>query len=165
MMVGVGKVAMQDASTLFEEAIAWLRDNYGNYRFYVERDVVWTVHERLRLSIESQALPLRVFHHFPLFRGSGKVVNCDLGLVNRDESVAVAAEFKYEPSHERKNEDIWPTRFPVVFWNEGVGQDVERVRSFVEQGEAAAAYAIFIDEGRHLRHRNTIRKYGDGELL
>jgi len=138
---------MQDASTLFEAAIAWLRDNYGNYRFYVERDVVWTLQTRLVSLIQHQSLALRIFHHFPM--GDRRGINCDLALVNPDDSVALAAEFKYEPSHRRS--DIWHTKFPVVFWNEGVGHDIERVHSFVAMG--AAAYAVFIDEGGYFRHR------------
>jgi hypothetical protein len=143
---------MEDASALFEEVIAWLRDNYGNYRFYMERDLVWTVQERLRSIIEARTLRYRVFHHFPLFPGSGKVVDCDLALVRQDNSVAVAAEFKYEPSHGRKDRDIWRTKFPVVFWNEGVGHDIERIQGFATHEATTTVYAIFIDEGGFFRH-------------
>ncbi len=144
---------MRDAAELFEEAIVWLQQNYGNYRFFMERDVVWTVQQWLGSTIETRTLPYRVFHHFPLFPGSGKVVDCDLALVRPDGTVAVAAEFKYEPSHERKGRDIWRTKFPVVFWNEGVGQDIDRIRGFAIQKAADVSYAIFVDEGGFFRHR------------
>ena len=46
------------------------------------------------------------------------------------------------------------TRVPVVVWGaEGVAKDVGRIRAFVEEGAASVAFAVFIDEGRHFRHR------------
>ena len=35
------------AWTLFGEALDWLRDHYGQFEFWVERDLVWTVQTRL----------------------------------------------------------------------------------------------------------------------
>lgn len=35
---------MQLASDLFEEAIDWLKHDYHSYRFFMERDIVWTIH-------------------------------------------------------------------------------------------------------------------------
>jgi hypothetical protein len=139
---------MLTASSLFEGAVTWLQDNYGSYRFFVERDLVWTLQTRLIFQVQSEGLPFRIFHHFPVF----PKVDCDLAILNTDDSVALAAEFKYEPSHRRS--DIWHTKFPVVFWNEGVGHDIERVHEFVSRGGTPVAYAIFIDEGGHFRHRN-----------
>ena len=147
-----GRALMQDAASLFEEAIEWLRLNYHSYCFYVERDLVWTVQERLRTTLAQHSLPYRVFHHFPMFPGMHRVVNSDLALVGPDNRVIVAAEFKYEPSHDRSKRDIWHTKFPVVFWREGVGEDVARVQRFVMEGAAVAGYAVFIDEGRWFRH-------------
>jgi hypothetical protein len=41
-------------------------------------------------------------------------------------------EFKYEPDHRRRG--FWPTKFPVVFWKEGVGKDIERASQYVKKG-------------------------------
>ena len=65
----------------------------------------------------------------------------------------MAAEFKYEPSHTRKYSDILPTKLPVVFWADGVGKDMERIREFVSKGGAEVAYLVFIDEGGYFRRR------------
>ena len=69
-------------------------------------------------------------------------------------SVEVAAEFKYEPSHNRS--DIWPTKFgpTVVFWgNDGVGKDIERIKEFVTREKTKVAYSVFIDENGFFSHK------------
>jgi hypothetical protein len=49
MIIGAG---MDDgaaaASMLFGEAVAWLRDCYGQFEFWTERDLVWTVPEPVK---------------------------------------------------------------------------------------------------------------------
>jgi hypothetical protein len=68
--------------------------------------------------------------------------------------VLVAAEFKYEPSHDRSELRALPGKLPVASWRvEGVAKDVVRVREFVEAGKARTAYAVFIDERRYFRKR------------
>lgn len=143
---------MSEAAGLFEEALDWLRLNYPRFRFFVERDIVWTVQIRLAELIQARALPYRVYNDYPILPGSGRSLCTDLALLNQQGEVEVAAEFKYEPSHDRT--DIGPTKFPVVFWNEdGVLGDVQRVKRFAQKGAARAAYAIFIDEGGAFRGR------------
>ena len=109
-----------DAATLFENTMDWLRDAYGEHRFFVERDIVWTAQLRLLQEVEQANLPYRVFNDYTLF---GKT-RADLALLN-GEVVEVAAEFKYEPSHARSGE-FGPGKFPVVAWTgEGsVAKDV-----------------------------------------
>lgn len=137
------------AEALFEDALDWLRLRYGNYVFFTERDVVWTVQLRLLALVEERGLDLQVFNDYPML---GRT-RADLALVAPDGSVVVAAEFKYEPSHRRA--DIPKTKFPVVFWDtEGVGKDIQRAREFVTSGRAMTAYAVFIDEGGAFRHRD-----------
>ena len=75
------------------------------------------------------------------------------------------AEFKYDPSHQRA--DILKQKLPVVFWGEGVVEDTGRIREFVSQGAAKAAYAVFIDEGAYFRKRpappgSQWREWGNG---
>ena len=144
---------MELASELFETSIAWLRDNYSNFRFFQERDLVWTVQTHINEKIEEQELPYQVFNDYPMLSGKRRSLSTDLAILNQNGIVEVAVEFKYEPSHSRS--DILPTKFPVVSWgNDGVGKDVERIHNFVDKGVAEVAYSIFIDEGSHFRNRN-----------
>lgn len=142
---------VEGASELFESAIAWLRENYACFRFFVERDIVWTVQTRIIGLIEEQDLPYRIFNEHPILSGKRRRL-CDLAILNHTESVEVAVEFKYEPSHKRS--DIRPTKFPVVFWgDDGVGEDVRRIQDFVAKKKARVAYSVFVDEGGYFRHR------------
>ena len=50
------------ATELFENAMDWLREHYGEYRFFAERDVVWTVQKQILATIEGAQLPYRVFN-------------------------------------------------------------------------------------------------------
>ena len=81
-------------------------------------------------------------------------------ILNEDNQVELAIEFKYEPDHERgkgPNNDIWPTKLDpsVVFWGkEGVLKDVERCKKFIKKEVAKVAVSIFIDEGGLFRHRD-----------
>ena len=91
----------------------------------------------------------RVLNNFPVLSGR----TSDLAILSLDNFIEVAAEFKYEPSHNRKSTDILPTKLPVVFWEDGVGRDMERIRWFVAKGKAKVAYLIFVDEGGYFRWR------------
>jgi hypothetical protein len=138
-----------DPVDLFEEAMQWLSDHYRDFRFYTERDIVWTVQSSLNDRIKAARLPYRVFDDYPMLPGQ----RADIVILEND-TVEVAVEFKFEPSHARSGVDILPSKFPVVFWDkEGVGKDVRRVREFVSHGTARVGYSIFIDEGGYFRHR------------
>ena len=134
----------------------WLREHYGEHRFFAERDIVWTVQKQILATIEDAQLPYRVFNDHTL---SKKGVRPDLVILGGD-SVEVIAEFKYEPSHSRSTKhggDIRSTKFPVVPWTGKDGsaaKDVQRTREYVEQGKTKAAYSVFIDEGGEFRRRN-----------
>jgi hypothetical protein len=143
---------VQQASELFEETIEWLRSNYGQFTFFLERDVVWTLQSHINAVIRERKFPFHVFSDYPMFPGKRRRLCTDLAIVDPDGSVGVAAEFKYEPSHKRS--DILQNKLPVVFWGkEGVGKDIERIRQYVEKGKARVAYAVFIDEGGFFHHR------------
>ena len=116
----------QEASRLFERAMAWLQDNYGRYRFFAERDIVWTVQTYISKVIAEQGLPLRIFNDHRMLPGK----RADLAIVDSRKVVLVAVEVKYEPSPKRSGDDISPRKFPVVFWtgDGSVAKDVERVR-------------------------------------
>ncbi len=143
---------MMDAPHIFEDAIDWLRDNYASFGFVVERDVVWTLQKRLKEAIHRDGLSYKVFNDYPMLPGKRRALSADLVIVDPSGNVEVATEFKFEPSHRRR--DILPNKLPVVFWGaEGVAKDVLRTREFVEQGKAQVAYSVFIDEGGYFRHR------------
>lgn len=139
-----------EADELFKNSIAWLKENYAQFQFFLERDVVWTIQNYLNRQIKERGFPLRVINDYPILPGNRRSLCTDLAILTTANTLEVAAEFKYEPSHRRS--DIWPTKLnpSVVFWGaDGVGKDVERIHEYVKQGKAKVAYAIFIDEGGH----------------
>ena len=140
-----------EADELFENAIAWLNEHYGEFRFFAERDVVWTVQKQIIREIEGRSLPYRVFNDYTVLPPA----RTDLVILNPDDSVEIAIEFKYEPAHTRRANrggDIWPSKFPVVSWS-GVQKDLQRIREYVELGKARIACSVLIDEGGHFHHR------------
>ncbi len=155
------EVDVYTATSLLEESLEWLREDYDEFIFHVERDVVWTVQMHLVKKIKELNLPLRVYNDYPMLPGSRRARSADLVIVNQADEVEVAAEFKYEPSHQRT--DIQRQKLPVVFWGtspseigQGVAHDVQRIKEFVEVGKTKTAYAIFVDEGGYFRHREQL---------
>ncbi|MEO7003752.1 MAG: hypothetical protein ABI068_18120 [Ktedonobacterales bacterium] len=159
--------SLLEPTTLFEQTMQWLRDQYATFHFYTERDLVWTVQRHITDEIERHKLPYLVFNDYPMLPGAQRSRSADLVLaseaINRPKqsqtgkwgispavAVAVAVEFKYEPSHARI--DIWPTKLPVVGWS-GILKDIARLHEFIEHQRADAAYAVFFDESRTFRHR------------
>jgi len=138
---------------LINIAFDWLQDTYFQHHFFVERDIVWTLHKKLIYLIQEMELPYQVFNDHPILPGNRRSLSVDLCIVNKEDKIQVAIEFKYEPAHNRS--DILKTKFPVVIWGVGgVTDDVERVRQYVQRGKAQVAYFIFIDEGGFFRHRS-----------
>lgn len=62
----------------------------------------------------------------------------------------VAAEFKYEPAHERP--DLLAHKFPVVGWADPL-RDIARIREFVVAQKAPVGFAVLVEEGRFFRSR------------
>lgn len=143
---------MNEAETLADRAIDRLRDHYDEFRFFVARNLVWTVQRRLHDLAQETNSGLRVFNDFPVIPGPRRSLSADLALVSPDDRVQLAIEFRFGPSHQRA--DIWRSKFPVAFWGtEGVGKDVQRVQQDVSGGRAVAARSYFIDEGGYFAHR------------
>ena len=135
-----------NAEELFLQSMQWLESNYKDYRFYLERDVVWTIQTHLNDLIRLHSLPYKTFNDYPMIKGNRRSLSADIALLNENAEVDLAIEFKYEPSHLRT--DIPRSKFPVVAWGkEGVLKDIQRIYDFVEQGKAKVCYAIFVDEG------------------
>ena len=156
---------MDIAADIFEKTMTWLGNNYGNYKFFTERDIVWTVQTSIIKIIETKKLPYRIFQEFPILYSNSKRSYTDLAILDKKDMVKVAIEFKYESSHKRN--DVWPAKLPVVTWDKhGLGADIRRIKQYVLEGAAETAYSIFIDEGGHFRKRNPYpgSKWIDWEL-
>ena len=163
-------VKMKSADDLFQEALTWLRQNYGTFRFFTERDVVWTLQTRLIKTIKEHNLSYLIFNDYPILHGERRSLSTDL-VIRKDDVTEIAVEFKYEPNHKRT--DILKQKFPVVSWGkEGIGKDIERILKFVAERQAKIAYSIFIDEGGYFKYRdpypgsewqtwNMEKQYGD----
>lgn len=55
-----------EAEGLFEQAVEWLRANYEDHRFYVERDIVRLLQNRISEAIERGGLSYRVIHEYTI---------------------------------------------------------------------------------------------------
>ena len=147
------------AREMFEQTFEWLKSSYGNYDFFLERDLVWTIQQKLREIIVENNLQFEVFNDFPIVKAQRRSLTTDLAILNKRNEVELAIEFKYEPDHQRgfgARKEIWPSKLnpSVVFWGkDGVGKDVERARQYVDQKRAKVAATVFVDEGGLFRHR------------
>jgi hypothetical protein len=136
---------------LFLAALVWLGETYGERIFYVERDVVFTLQRRLREAVDELGDDSRVYNDYPMLPGARRSLSADLVLLAPDGRVSVAAEFKYEPCHNRL--DVLKNKLPVTVWADIV-KDTVRCADFVAAGKADVAYAICIDEGGYLGRRD-----------
>ena len=83
---------------LFTAALHWLRAHYADKPFFVERDLVWTLQKRLLQLIRERQLPYTVTNDVPLLPGTCRGRSADLVIRDGSGAVALAAEFKYEPT-------------------------------------------------------------------
>ncbi len=132
-----------DAATLFENTMDWLQQQ-DTRRFRVEDDVVLAVEAQMKQEIQDGGLPYCVAKYRPLIGGIADLVILD------GDSVAVAAEFKFEPHRSR----LTPTQTPRVIWSE-FEYDIGKVQVYVGRGDAPTAYSILIDEDGRWRHRRS----------
>jgi hypothetical protein len=136
---------------LFLRALAWLGETYGERIFYVERDIVFTLQARLRQAVAELGDMARVYNDYPMLPGPRRSLSADLVVLAPDGHVAVAAEFKYEPCHNRL--DVLKNKLPVTVWTDIV-KDTARCAEFVAAAKADVAYAVCIDEGGYLARRD-----------
>jgi hypothetical protein len=140
------------AEHTFNDALRWLRESYSSHVFYLERDVVFVIQTYLRRAIDAHKMPLAVFNDYPMLPGPRRSFSADLVLrtTTPDETIVLAAEFKYEPSHRRA--DILARKLPVVVWSD-VLKDITRIEAFVTQGKTPVGYAVCLDEGGFFERR------------
>ena len=100
------------AEALFREAIDWLGAQYGSQVFYFERDIVYTLQSRPVTRAAAERLPFLVYNDYPIIPGRYRHLSVDLALVSTAREVLLAAEFKYEPCHERP--DLLKMKLPVT---------------------------------------------------
>lgn len=92
---------MLESTELFETAMSWLRNNYPNFRFFQERDIVWTIQTYITEVIKRDNLPYKIFNDYPILPGKRRSYCADLAILDVNDIAEVAVEFKYEPSHRR----------------------------------------------------------------
>lgn len=130
------------AHEIFEESLNWLKENYENFDFYRERDIVWTVQNRINDLIRINNLNYKVFEEYPIQPGNNRSITVDIAIMGKDfipkqgELIEAVDEFKYEPSKLRENilehfyseNDDKKTRFPIIFYNErGIKKDIIKI--------------------------------------
>jgi len=143
-----GSEKLKSANDIFLNTMDWIKDNYCDFRFIMERDIVWTIQNSLTDIIENEQLSLKVYNDYPMIKGQRRSLSADLAILNHLNEVELVVEFKYEPSH-RRNE-YTDGKFPVTD-RKGILHDTIRIKEFVDSGKAKLAYAIFIDEGSYFR--------------
>lgn len=146
---GICESAYETAAELYEGTINWLQYTYSFYRFFTERDIVWTLQLHLVQEIERRHLHLKVFdnHKMP------NQTLVDLAIIEEfTGSMLLVSELKYA-DHARTDISPGKLRPSKVFWdserNHGVVQDVKRIKRLIELGLSEAGYVTFIDEGGH----------------
>ena len=139
----------EESARLYENTINWLQQNYSSYRFFTERDIVWTLQLHLLQEIERRHIHLHVFDNY---RMPNRVL-VDLALTEKNtDSVLVVAEIKYEPDHSRVDISRGKLSPSKVFWDSqgsGVIQDINRIETLIDRGFSGVGYVTFIDEGGH----------------
>lgn len=161
---------MMTAEELFNSAVKWLKENYRNHTFYLERDIVWTLQNKLLDIIKANKLPFDVFNDITIYRWTDnsnkkRKIAPDLIIICKDKvqrtqrnlikglelPAELVLELKYQPSYKRKEIDIPRTKFPAVFWSNGSSStiigDIKRISKCIQCGKTNIAYAMFIDEG------------------
>ena len=71
---------MGDPAETFESVVDWLQANYASYRFFVERDLVWTVQLRLIDLIAKSHPSHRVYNDYPILPGRRRSLSADIAV-------------------------------------------------------------------------------------
>ena len=153
-----------DFLSIFKEVLESIRVDYLAFGFYVERDFVWCVQNRIWDRIRNDNLPYIVYHDYPIEEGRNRGISVDLAVVRSGvyqkgsfkdvmhgkASAEFVAEFKFEPSKMRN--DICTHKLPVVEWKKA-NEDIERITRFIVDKKTKSAAAILVDEFGRYRSR------------
>ena len=134
-----------DARQLFLDILSWLRQTYASHRFFLQRDVAWTVQKYLLDRTCRWTPQIQVIHNHKVPGDARR--QFDLALVERDGTVDLALKFRFEPA-----QVLAPGKRPVVMWPDVV-EDIQRVQSLVTGRKARNACSLFIDESGLCRKR------------
>lgn len=148
---------MSNTYQLFEYVLNDIKENYFNFGFYAERDIVWTFQKKLIKKIEEDKLPLVVINDYGLLKAPNRsksvdlaIINKKVGAISRWQKSESVIEFKYEPDKSRAGDDIPDCKFPVTSWN-GILKDIERIKEFKLKNLTDIAISILFDEeGRYI---------------
>lgn len=132
---------------LFLDILEWLPRTYSSHRFFLQRDVAWTVQKRLLDRICPWAPRYRVIHNFKVPGDAGKQV--DLALLGPNGTIELALKFRFEP-----RQHLAPGKCPVVEWPNVVG-DIERVQRLATKQHVRNACSLFIDESGDFKKKPT----------
>jgi hypothetical protein len=139
-----------DARRLFADTLDWLLEDYGRWRFFTGRDVVWSLQTRLLGEIERRGLGWSVAHDHGVLPGPARRFPSDLAVFDEAGGVALTVELRYEPSAVRR--DLRAERLPLVEWSDVLG-DLARAERIRRGGHARDAFALLLDEGGRFRDR------------
>jgi hypothetical protein len=139
------------AEDFFRDALQWLAATYPRHGFSSERELVGALQLRLSQIVRREGILFwRVFNDSPGMSGAQRPLSADLVIAEEATGVLLAAEFSFEPHHERH--DIPAGEFPGCTWKD-IEKDCMRATEFVAQGKAQVAYAILVDEGGCFKER------------
>lgn len=129
---------------ILDSVLKWLESAYGDYDFFLERDIAWTIQCKVRESIYKGHYQLKVVHEFRKF---------DLAILNNQNIDQVVIELKYEPDHQRANEgDFLNTKFDVCAWCD-ILKDIKKAEDYVSQNPSRKAVTILFDEGDYWKKK------------
>lgn len=159
----ISKYLKKTPKEIFYEVLDEVQQNYPNYGFIVERDLVWTMQKLLMAKFKELSLDYRVFNDYPIERGTNRALSVDLAVVHNDifykdvldakAQAELIVEFKFEPSQRRA--EILSHKCPVVSWSKVI-HDIDRISRFIQTNKARTGVTIFIDEyGLHLKDSNS----------
>src|SRR5580692_7765993 len=90
---------MTPAGKLFESALEWLRENYDEFLFRNENDIVTVLWARMVKVVKAQGLPFEVDYEqsfsVPSF---GRRLQCDIVVFGANRKPLACIEVKFEPA-------------------------------------------------------------------
>jgi len=145
---------MNDAARLFETALDWLRENYDDFLFRREDDVVTVLWGRMVRMAKAENLPLDVDYEQNFTVSFGRL-QCDIIVFSAERKPLLCAEVKYEPARSRPDiakralKHSRPEHLLPGHGLKGHRCDIERIPHYVEEAGVEVAYAVLVDENSY----------------